>query len=460
MRTFVCSCAALATVSGVVLASTMLGGTDSATPRSLAVAQTRDWSEILGPAESHWPDPQAGVVWREDLPVALGEARACGRPVLVTARCLPCKQCATFDQQVLDGSVTLTPLLARFITVRLTDAHALDLALLRVEAFQDLDNSWWAYFLSPRGDIYAIFGGRDETSDVSRISAAALEQTARRVLDHHYDERRLHWNLDWAAASGAEPVVAAARELPGFSSWQRRFPRAAGQDCLHCHQLAEVLRQPALDAGTFAKRGDADVWPYPENVGITLDRDDGLLVTAVAANSPAEIAGLRVGDSVRVAEGRLLFGQADLRGVLHREANPEGEIALLWSRADEIHSGTLQLTPGWRTTNLDWRMSISQGNIGPAPGFPFPLAGPRDTVPTGSMSVRPFFGRDARNSVAHRAGLREHHVIVAVNGESPDLVGRAFLVWFRLNHQVGDEVTLTVLENGEQREIQYTLPPQ
>ncbi len=69
------------------------------------------------------------------------EAADTGRPLFITFRCLPCKQCADFDASVLDGSPSLTPLLRQFITVRLTDAAQLDLSIFPAEGYQDFDLS-------------------------------------------------------------------------------------------------------------------------------------------------------------------------------------------------------------------------------------------------------------------------------------------------------------------------------
>ena len=72
------------------------------------------WNEILGPSAGALPDDPGGeVVWRNDFYAALKEARETGRPLFVTWRYIPCKQCAEFDKNVLEGSEKLDPLLRR-----------------------------------------------------------------------------------------------------------------------------------------------------------------------------------------------------------------------------------------------------------------------------------------------------------------------------------------------------------
>src|SRR5687768_11683794 len=172
-------------------------------------AEDPPWREVLGPSRAQWPEGQAEIVWRADFAAALREARASNRPLFVTLRCLPCKQCQSFDQAVLEGGPELDPLLAQFVTVRLTSVSDLDLRVFPVEGWQDLDLSWWGYFLSPRAERYGVFGGRDEQSDASRISVQALANALRRVLDHHYDPRRVSWNVD-----GPQPKLDGAAPTP------------------------------------------------------------------------------------------------------------------------------------------------------------------------------------------------------------------------------------------------------
>src|SRR3954469_11352566 len=182
-----------------------------------AILAAPNWDEILGPSQAKLPEPLADIGWRTDLQKALAEAQKTNRPLFVSFRCPPCKQCSAFDKDVMEGGPLLSPLLSQFITVRLTDAKAIDLRLLSVQTYQDLDISWWGYFLSPQGRLYAVFGGKDHVSDATRISPEALATTMKRVLDHHYDPRRENWNID-----GPTPDVNAQprsiTQFPGFDS--------------------------------------------------------------------------------------------------------------------------------------------------------------------------------------------------------------------------------------------------
>jgi serine protease Do len=425
---------------------------------SFAAADDVHWNKILtDKTEVKLPAPRPKVEWLTRYDPAFKQAQEEDRPLFVAFRCLPCKQCAEFDQDVLDGGTNLDPLLKQFVCVRVTNAEHILLNIFPLEGFQDLDLSWWGYFLSPQGQTYAVFGGKDHISDSTRISTAALANTMRRVLEHHYHPRREEWNID-----GPTPELTPYRQayqLPGTKSWAKQHPHKEG--CMHCHQVAEVLRQPAIDARTFDKHRDTQVWPLPENVGITLDRDHGLSVKAVEANSPAAGAGIKAGDVLAAAGGRRLFGQADFRGVLHRGPQGDGDIDVCWLREGKPMNGKLAVKYGWRKTILDWRMSIAEGNVGAGPGF-FPLRVSNEQrrasgIKDDAKVVRVYMGPNTRGT-ARAAGLINDDVVVAVNGESLPDEGRAFLVWFRMKFDRGDEVTLTVRNaSGNERYIRYAL---
>jgi len=328
------------------------------------------------------------------------------------------------------------------------------------------DLSLWGYFLSPEGRIYSVFGGKDNDGDTTRVSEASLVNQMKRILAHHYDPRRPAWDIDGPLPElQAEPMT--PKDLPGFAAWIKDRPNALkapaeyGNECLHCHQVAEIQRQPAIDAGTFNVQRDIYTWPYPENVGLVVDRDDGLRVTKVTADSPAANAGLRVGDSLAMAGGRVLFSQTDFRGVLHRGPQADGVIPVAWKRGEALQFGELHVADGWRVSNLDWRTSIAGGNFGAGPSF-WPLAAsPAERQARGvaadSMAVKPFLGRNP-SGPAYEAGVRADDLIVAVDGERPDKNGRGWLVWFRTRYQPGDMVTLQVIDQqGRSREVSYKL---
>jgi len=426
------------------------------TPDEIRASQLQTYRDVLAKRPLNMPPPRESVEWLPNIQDAMKLAQQEGRPVFVTMRCLPCKQCSEFDKTILDGGPELDPLLKQFVTVRVTDAFALDWNVFPVEGYQDTDLSWWGWFLNSDGELYGIFGGRDHISDATRISEPALINTLERVLKYHYAPERKNWPLHRLAVDLTKPAKT-AKDQPGFASWAKNVREE--MTCLHCHQVGEVLRQPALDAKTFDKKKDLAIWPLPENVGITLERDHGLLVKAVAPGSPAAKAGLKAGDILAGSSTQRFFGQTDFRGVLHRDTREDARILLFWQRKDNVQAGMLDLSPGWRNTILDWRMSVSQGNIGAGPGF-FPLKaneGQRKQykIAANAMAVVPYTGR-APMSPAHQAGLRSNHVITAVNGQSPDLIGRPFLVWFRLNIDPGDPVTFQVANpDGSRREIRF-----
>ena len=410
--------------------------------------------DALKAPQAKIPKALENLIWRKDIKKSLFEAQLKNRPLFVTFRCLPCKQCASFDKNVLEGGPQLSPLLKQFITVRLTDAAQLNTALFPFEGFQDLDLSWWGYLLSPQGQIYGVFGGKDHISDETRISVAALKNTLSRVLNYHYKKDRKKWNLD-----GPVPNINKGKtpeDYPMFDKWKKENPWIAKQTCIHCHQVNDILRFAPIQLGQFNKKTDLDMWPLPENIGIELDRDHGLKVSKTFQGRPVKHS-LKVGDELLAAGNRLLFSQADFRGVLHR-FNKQGNLNVWIKRNQQILKLSIELGKDWKQAlkpeHLYWRKSVYDGPISSGPGF-FPLKGPKSGK--GSMSVRPFMGKKAKERPAYKAGIRPQHIIIAVNGESPDYYGRSFMGWFKLKFSPGETITYTVLENGKQKNIKYTL---
>ena len=432
-----------------------------ASAKQISRAQDIDqklWTQVIAPIPSKLPaDPGGKVTWRNDFPAALAEAQKTNRPILVTWRCLPCKQCAEFDKNVLEGSESLDPLLRRFITVRMTDAAQLDERYFPYKTHQDLDLSWWGYFLRPDGALYGVFGGKDHVSDSTRISEAAFVNSLTRVLSHHHDARRGSWNIDGPSPDPAAPQVG-PKDTRGYELLLEKRPamgkpHAEHGSCIHCHQVGDMQTVAALDDGSFRIEQLMQKWPLPENVGITLDRDDGLLVTAVEAGSPAQKAGVKAGDQLGMANGARLFGQADLRGVLHRASFDADHIRLAWTRDNTVMVAELAVEPGWKATENSWRKTVYDGAYGPTMGF-FPLKGPIAGKGKG-LSIKPWMGRPPNDRPVFQTGLRPNMEIIAIDGMTEDMETRELITWFRLHHQAGDEVTYKV-RGG--KEFKFVLP--
>ena len=408
----------------------------------------------MGPNQGILPDPvQDEVVWLDDIDAAMKEARAKNRPMFITFRGPPCDQCSYFDALVLLGSTQLTPLYRQFITARITNAREIDHRIFKFTEFQDLDLSWWGYFLSPEGKIYGVYGGKDHVSDKTRISEMGLVKAMQRILAHHYDPRRKDWDIDGPLPdlSGSPQLP---EDLPGAKSYFRNHKRVKEQACLHCHQVNNIIYTGKIEAGAFDKTKDATPWPLPENIGITLDLDDGLLVTKVETNSPAEKAGFQAGDRLVVADERKLFSQTDFRAVLHRASGDPTTIAIYYNRDNKPAYALVQTNKAWKQTINFWRKSIYDGVIGATPGF-FPLKGPNQGK--GVLSLKPFV-KGKQNHPSYKSGIRPNQEIIAVDGMQKDIETREFLTWFRMNYESGDVVKITVKENGETKEISYRLP--
>ena len=175
--------------------------------------------------------------------------------------------------------------------------------------------------------------------------------------------------------------------------------------------MNDILRQPAVAAKTFDKRRDFDVWPLPENVGLVLDRDHGLLVTNVVAGSPADKAGLKAGDVLGAAGGRRCFSQTDFRGVLHRGPRGAGEMEVWWTRGGEVMSGKLAVAEGWRKTfSIGECPSRGRHRGARIPGFfPMPVKSPRASSSRflrTKWPLNPYMGSNT-NSHAYKAACAE-----------------------------------------------------
>ena len=224
-----------------------------------------------------------------------------------------------FDEQVVRLHKDFADLAERFIRVRLTKIEGVDLRLFEF----DYDVNWFVFFLNADETIYGRYGGRDATDPESRISFKGLRSAMAHAL-------KAHENPPPAEPRADKPLNA------------RDFPAArTHKGCVHCHNVNEFRRAAAKAAGTLM-RADFWVYPLPENIGLTLNIDAGDFVKTVVDGSPAQVAGVKVGDRVRSVDGRSVASIADVSFALHK-APAAGTVPIAWERSGKPSTGELRL---------------------------------------------------------------------------------------------------------------------
>jgi hypothetical protein len=348
--------------------------------------------------------------------------------------------CKSLDAQVVrpeDGE--LARLLNNdFIPVRIVNFKGVDMNLFKF----DYDLTFAVLMMNANGYTYSRFGTMDATHTTERMSIAGLKKAMRDVL-------ALHKNGGMQAAMPALPKFT----LDDMPSYRRN--RVAQEECAHCHFANNFRIKELRAAGKFTK----DVllqYPLPENIGITLDVDNNNVVKAVLPDSPAQRGGVQPGDVIMRANESPVFTSADLQFVLNAVPD-EGQVSLQVSRGGKMQPPiTLQLSKGWRRTDISWR--ASQADIPPTVGIWMEPLNPEQKKQRGiapdKMALRVTVFFRGEEWVKTRGDLRMNDIIVGINGEPlPSMNTRQFHSHFRLRFNVGDTATLNVLRGNQRVDV-------
>jgi hypothetical protein len=222
---------------------------------------------------------------------------------------------------------------------------------------------------------------------------------------------------------------------------------------------------------------------------LKLSRGAGLTVNEVVAKSPAEEAGLKQYDVLEKLDDQLLFNGEQLAGLV-RSHKPGDKVALSIIRQGQAQK--VEATLG----ETEAPKAAEFGGFGEATFFG--PDGPRVhvlkelqkqfTLPTLGLKTcrekpEAFLGVEARRvdgslaaqlglkedtgvlvghvvdeSPAEKAGLKEHDVIVKLDGESVE--GPSDLIKRIQKHKKGDKVKLELLRGGKPQEVEATLAEQ
>jgi predicted metalloprotease with PDZ domain len=318
--------------------------------------------------------------------------------------------------------------------VRLTRIDGVDLNLF---AF-DYDLTFMVFFLSAEDEVYARYGQRNARNPDDLQSLEGLRYTMSSVLDMHRRKDKVY-----APREKGPPKY--ARQLPGISR----------RGCLHCHQVKEALHEDLRRTGKW-DRTLAWRYPLPDNLGLSLEVNRGNVVQRVAPGSPADRAGVKVGDTLRRMNGVPIHSVADAQFALDR-APAKGQIDLSWERKGKAQTKPVALPEGWRRSDITWRPSVQ--HLVPY----FPLFGPdlteAEKKSLGLPAKQLAFRLEATvHSWARAAGLRAGDVVVGINGKKFEgIEGIVFREDVGRAHLVGERITINVLREGKPMSFPATL---
>lgn len=380
------------------------------------------------------------------------EARRTGKPLFVTFRCVPCKDCAAFDADVANGNERVMQVAQeKFISVRQVEMKGVDLNLFQF----DHDLNWAGMFLNADGVIYARYGTQSAEGSDAYNSIDGLLNTMQRVLELHsrYPDNR----AELIGKRGPDRPAASALELPGLRNPEKYARLTEPGNCIHCHNIHDAEYQHAVDTGTWSVER---LWKYPlpDNLGLKIDRRSGIRIEQVVGGSAAAVTTLKTGHEVLRMNGQRITSIADMQWVLHHLPNTDTQVTV------ETVSGEKSVVPlkaGWKKTDFSWRGSMWNAPPKLQTWMP-PLSAearanlnlPENVTPLEVRWINPD-GAGGRQAVAD--GLRERDVVIALAGQPIQSDTREFNQHIKLHYKIGDILPLTVLRNGERKEIRIKL---
>jgi hypothetical protein len=388
-----------------------------------------------------------------DLEKARETARRLNKPLFVTFRCIPCKDCQAFDAEVAKGNEQIEALAReKFVPVRQVEMKGVDLSQFQF----DYDLNWAAMFIHPDGTVYARYGTQSAEGADAYNSVEGLMSTMRRVLELH---AAYPGNKDELAAKrGKAKPYKTALEMSGLENKEKFRGETARNNCIHCHMIHDAEHRQAWDEGQYSH----DLlwrWPLPENVGLAIDADHGVRIEWVQPGSPAAKAGLKAGEDVTHMNGQAITSIADMQWVLHNLPNTdEAAVTVRGSRTGER---PLQLAAGWKKSDISWRGSLWSAPprltvwMPAAPEEKLRQLGLRSDQT--ALEVRWINQGQPGGQAAFAAGLRQGDYVVAVGGKPFTMTPVEFTMHLKLNYKPGDKLPLTIVRNGRKQDLEITL---
>lgn len=388
------------------------------------------------------------------------KARQTGKPLLVVLRCIPCLACSGIDARVLLDNSDLTPLLDRFVCVRVINANTLDLARFQF----DFDLSFSTLIFNGDGTLYGRYGSwshqanpREETTDGFR---RALE--AALTLHQGYPANR----DSLLGKQGAPSPYATPIDMPTLRGKYTRNLDWEGkvvQSCVHCHQIGDALRASHRERRERIPSRLIHPFPAPDTIGLDLAQDHPARVRSVQPGLPAHHAGIRQGDELLTLAGQPLISPADVSWALHQTADA-ASLPVTLRRGTETRTLQLELGEGWRNqSDISRRVGTWSLRAMALGGLQLEDLTDAQRAQRGlkpdqlALLVR-HAGEYGEHAAAKRAGFLKGDVLVEIDGARQRATESAWISRLLREHSIGETVPVTVLR--EERRIDLKLPMQ
>ncbi len=394
-------------------------------------------------------DPPLAAHWiYDDLPKAMSEAKASGKPILVEMRCVPCPPGKKIDGEVTHPDADLEALESKFVCVRVIQTNGLDLRRFQY----DYDLSVAFLFLNADGALYGRYGTRNGAKEHSEdfLSIASVRKSVERALALHAAYPANKEALE--GKQGVTSTYAVPEEIPGLTSMPHTTVER--ESCIHCHMIKDALLRVKWSGRTLAPR-DLYAYPLPDRIGLTMDVQDGLLVQSVAADSPAAKAGLVVGDELASINGQPLISIADIQWVLNG-APEETTLDVKAVRSGRLVEKKVALKGDWWRTDVGWRKSNHDLGSGAYFQAVTPENRAKHGIAPGELAIRTQYLEANRAAALSKAGLKVGDIFVAIDGKTTPMTDSEFLINLRLSHGPGETFKATIVRGTERQEL--TLP--
>lgn len=352
----------------------------------------------------------------------------------------------------------LKKLLDEFVCVRRVQMGGVDLNIFQFDPYV----SWSIFFMRADKTIYGRFGTAHPDSKRSKADSnpnhtlPGLKAAMRGALDLH--KRYAEDPAGWAKALAAKTGPAAPWRYPETTPVSRKYKRhkhIKGGDtkgCVHCHELPGL----AIDSFFMKKRPVTDrmlwAYPLPDTMGLTFSTDHMARVTAIAAGSLADNAGIKRGDDLTTLAGQPLLSPADFQWVLENAPDEGGTLPVELKRAGKTVTTKLELGKLWRRkTDFAWRYRMA--------GYAMWLWGGVTLAdsPRGVTVAAPSPGWFKRQNKDARKELKKGDLILEVDGKT-GWTRSTYLAYLMREKKPGSTVKLKLERGGKKIKASFRVP--